>query len=78
MFHLNTLLFRSEGLQVGGVGSDGKVDLRSVSARREFGQTVEMVVGVAPADRVVINPDSSLMSGITVRLADVSPTAEST
>ena len=48
MFHLNTLLFRSEGLQVGGVGSDGKVDLRSVSARREFGQTVEMVVGVAP------------------------------
>ncbi len=64
----NTLLFRAEGLQVGVVGADGQVDLRSVKVGRDFGKTVEIVAGVGPADRVIVNPSDALVSGTTVRV----------
>jgi RND family efflux transporter MFP subunit len=69
----NTLLFRAEGLQVGVVGADSKVDLRSVSIGRDFGETVEVLAGVNSSDRVVINPADSLVSGTTVHIADAAP-----
>jgi RND family efflux transporter MFP subunit len=72
----NTLLFRAEGLQVGVVGPDDKVDLRSVSIGRDFGQTVQVLAGVGPTDRVVVNPADSLVSGTTVRIAEASRTAK--
>jgi RND family efflux transporter MFP subunit len=72
----NTLLFRAEGLQVGVVGPDDKVDLRSVSIGRDFGQTVQVLAGVGPSDRVVVNPSDSLVSGTAVRIAEASPTAK--
>jgi len=65
----NTLLFRSEGMQVGVVGADGKVELRRVSLGRDFGPTVEILGGVGPADRVILNPADSLVDGATVRVA---------
>ena len=76
MLPSNTLLFRAEGLQVGVVGPDDKVDLRSVSIGRDFGQTVEVLAGVGPTDRVVVNPADSLVSGTTVRIAEASPAAK--
>jgi RND family efflux transporter MFP subunit len=72
----NTLLFRAEGLQVGVVGNDSKVDLRSVQIGRDFGETVEVLAGVTPADRVIINPSDSLVSGITVHIAEAAQTAK--
>ncbi len=72
----NTLLFRAEGLQVGVVGNDSKVDLRSVEIGRDFGETVEVLAGVTTSDRVIINPSDSLVSGITVRIADAAQTAK--
>jgi RND family efflux transporter MFP subunit len=72
----NTLLFRAEGLQVGVVGNDGKVDLRAVEIGRDFGETVEVLAGVNSSDRVIINPSDSLVSGITVRIAEASQTAK--
>jgi len=68
----NTLLFRAEGPQVGVVGSDGKVQLRSVSLGRDFGATVEILQGVSPSDRVILNPSDSLVSGTTVRISPAS------
>jgi len=65
----NTLLFRSEGLQVGVVLTNGKVELRSVTLGRDFGPTVEVFDGVKPSDRVILNPADSLVSGTTVRVA---------
>jgi len=65
----NTLLFRAEGLQVGVVGPDNKVELRKVEIGRDFGQTVELLSGVGPTDRVIANPSDSLVSGTTVRIA---------
>jgi RND family efflux transporter MFP subunit len=66
----NTLLFRSEGPQVGVVAADGKVELRSVTLGRDFGPTIEMLEGVGPNDRVILNPADSLVSGAVVRVAE--------
>ena len=64
----NSLLFRAQGLQVGVVRPDGTVELRSVQVGRDFGQSIEILGGVTPADRVIINPTDSLVSGIKVRI----------
>ena len=73
----NTLLFRAQGLQVGVVSPDGTVELRSVQVGRDFGQTVEIMGGVTPADRVITNPTDSLVSGMKVRIAGPSAPAAS-
>jgi membrane fusion protein, multidrug efflux system len=66
----NTLLFRSEGMQVGVVGTSGKVEMHTVHLGRDFGQTVEIVDGVSAGDHVIMNPSDSLASGMTVRVAE--------
>ena len=65
----NTLLFRAEGLQVGIVGADGKVELRSIILGRDLGKTVEIISGVNPSDKIIMNPADSITSGATVRIA---------
>jgi membrane fusion protein (multidrug efflux system) len=65
----NTLLFRAQGLQVGVVLPDDTVELRSVHVGRDFGQNVEVLGGVTPADRVIANPTDSLVNGAKVRIA---------
>ena len=66
----NALLFRSEGMQVGVVDNDGKVELRTVRLGRDFGQTVELLEGINTNDRVILNPDDSLTGGVTVHVAE--------
>src|ERR1039457_339281 len=66
----NTLLFRAEGPQVGVVGADGKVELRGVTLGRDFGPTIEILGGISPTDRVILNPPDSLVGGATVRVAE--------
>lgn len=72
----NTLLFRSEGPQVGVVGHDGKVELHSVTLGRDFGATVEIINGVSPQDRVILNPSDSLVSGSMVRVTKLDSSSE--
>jgi RND family efflux transporter MFP subunit len=64
----NTVLFRAQGLQVGVVRPDETVELRSVQVGRDFGQSIEILGGVTPADRVIVNPTDSLVSGAAVRI----------
>src|SRR5208283_274104 len=66
----NTVLFRAQGLQVGIVGPDSRVELRDRKSTRDFGQTVEILAGVTPADRVIVNPTDSLVNGTQVRVQD--------
>ena len=73
----NTLLFRSQGLQVSVVTADGAVDLRPVQVGRDFGETVEILSGVTRAESVIVNPSDSLVSGIKVRI-QTSPTGPPT
>jgi membrane fusion protein, multidrug efflux system len=67
----NTLLLRGRGLQVGVVNADGTVELRSVQIGRNFGETVEILGGVTPSDRVIANPTDSLVNGAKVRIETV-------
>jgi RND family efflux transporter MFP subunit len=64
----NTLLFRSEGLQVALV-RDGSAQLVPIVIGRDYGATVEVVSGLKPADSVIVNPRDSLISGARVRIA---------
>ena len=65
----NTLLFRAQGLQVGVVKPDGKVELRDIKVGRDFGTTIEVVQGVTPSDKVILNPADSLVTGDVVHIA---------
>jgi RND family efflux transporter MFP subunit len=64
---VNTLLFRSEGLQVG-VVRDGKVVLSSVTPGHDFGNQIEIVSGLKPDDKVIINPPDSIVTGQQVQI----------
>ena len=63
----NTLLFRSEGLRVG-VVRNGRAELVPVTIGRDYGSSVEVVSGLQPTDRVILNPSDSLISGTTVQV----------
>jgi RND family efflux transporter MFP subunit len=65
----NTLLFRSEGLRVA-VVRGGKAVLTPITIGRDFGDSVEVLTGVTPDDRVIENPSDSLTSGTPVRVAE--------
>jgi membrane fusion protein (multidrug efflux system) len=69
----NTLLFRAEGIQVGVVDAQNKVQMRTLKIGRDFGPSVEILGGVETGDRVVLNPPDSLASGTEVRLAAAEP-----
>jgi hypothetical protein len=59
----NVLLFRGEGPRVAVVGPDGKVQLRAVKIGRNFGEVLELLDGVGPNDKLVLNPADSLNDG---------------
>jgi RND family efflux transporter MFP subunit len=63
---VNTLIFRSEGLQVG-VVNDGKVALTTVTPGHDFGEQIEIVAGLKATDQVVINPPDSIVTGQKVQ-----------
>lgn len=66
----NTLLFRAEGIIVGVVKDDGKVELRRVKLGRDYGAYIEITEGIAAGDRVILNPADSLVEGTLVRVAE--------
>jgi RND family efflux transporter MFP subunit len=63
----NTLLFRSEGLRVGVVRGD-QAELVPITIGRDYGSTVEVINGLKPTDRVIVNPSDSLTTGTPVRI----------
>jgi len=65
----NAMLFRAEGPQAAVVGSDDKVQLRSITIGRDYGATLEVLSGIEPTDRIIINPSDSLESGQQVKIA---------
>jgi RND family efflux transporter MFP subunit len=64
---VNTLIFRSEGLQVA-VVKDGKVALTNVTPGHDFGAEIEIVAGLKANDQVVLNPPDSIVSGQAVQV----------
>jgi RND family efflux transporter MFP subunit len=68
----NTLIFRSQGLQVA-VVRNGKAELVPVVLGRDFGNEVEVVSGVTLHDAVIENPSDSLTSGTPVHAIEAQP-----
>jgi hypothetical protein len=65
----NALVFRAQGMQVAVLGTDNKVQLRSVKLGRDFGNTVEVLAGLNEDDRVINNPPDSIADGMIVQIA---------
>jgi RND family efflux transporter MFP subunit len=65
---VNTLLFRAEGTQVGVVGPDQRVVLKTVVLGRDFGTEVEVLSGLEAGDAVILNPSDSIGAGTAVRV----------
>jgi RND family efflux transporter MFP subunit len=69
------LVTGNQGTQVATVDSNDKVVLRKVQLGRDFGDSVEVVAGLSPSDRIINNPPETLAAGDTVRLAAATPPA---
>jgi RND family efflux transporter MFP subunit len=65
----NTLLFRADGSRVALVDAAGRVHLRQVQIGRNLGEQTELLDGIGPTDRLVLNPTDSLADGDVVVLA---------
>jgi RND family efflux transporter MFP subunit len=70
----NALIFRAQGMQIAVVSSDNRVQLRSVTLGRDFGNTVEVLSGLNADDRVINNPPDSIADGDLVEIAQPADT----
>jgi len=68
---VDTLIFRSDKLQVG-VVNDGKVNLVDVTPGHDFGEEIEIIAGLQANDQVIVNPPDSLVSGQAVSIEQAS------
>jgi RND family efflux transporter MFP subunit len=71
----NALIFRSTGPQVAAVDQNGRVHLKPVRIGRNFGQTVEVLEGTSPSDRLVLNPPDALAENDLVEVVADKPAA---
>jgi RND family efflux transporter MFP subunit len=65
----NTVLFRSAGLQVATLDGQQRVKLKSIIQGRDFGNSIEVLSGLAPHEVVIVNPPDSITDGVQVRVA---------
>ncbi len=72
----STILFQSDGPQVGIVNGRNQVELRKVTLGHDFGDTIEIMAGVRSADAVVANPPDSLTNGMRVAVESASTTTQ--
>ena len=69
----NTVLFRAAGPQVATVGPGDRIALKHVVEGRDFGTTIEVLSGLDPRDRVIVNPPDSSYDGEPVRIVPYHP-----
>jgi membrane fusion protein, multidrug efflux system len=75
---VNAMLFRSEGPRVAVVAPNNRIELRPINIGRDYGTTLEILGGVSPTDRVVINPPDSLEDGQPVNVAQPAQNQQTT
>jgi RND family efflux transporter MFP subunit len=64
----NTLLFRSEGLQVATV-KDNRVVLKPIIIGHDYGDHVEVLRGLDAGDSLIVNPSDSIANGEQVQVS---------
>jgi RND family efflux transporter MFP subunit len=70
------LVTGNRGTQVATLDSNDKVVLKSVQLGRDLGNSVEVVAGLSPSDRIIDNPPETLAAGDAVRVAAATPPAD--
>ncbi|WP_430387346.1 efflux RND transporter periplasmic adaptor subunit [Dyella sp. 20L07] len=63
------LIFDDKGLHVATLDAGDHVHFKPVTIRRDYGKSIEVGSGLAPNDRVIINPPDGLADGDEVRIA---------
>jgi len=71
------LVTGNQGAQVATLDSNDKVVLKRVRLGRDFGDSVEVIAGLSPSDRIINNPPETLTAGETVHVASATPPAAS-
>src|SRR6202165_2012935 len=69
------LVTGNQSMQVATLDGNNKVVLKSVQLGRDLGDSVEIIAGLTPSDRIINNPPETLAAGDTVRLAAATPQA---
>ncbi|NLP61179.1 efflux RND transporter periplasmic adaptor subunit [Paraburkholderia sacchari] len=64
----NAFLFRPDGVKVATVGENGRVKLVDVTLGTDFGTRVAVVAGLNGNERVIVNPQDSIVDGTPVRI----------
>jgi RND family efflux transporter MFP subunit len=66
---INALLFRPDGTMAAVVGPDSRINLKKITIGRDFGNALEVLQGIDPTDRIVVNPPDALEQNELVNLA---------
>ncbi len=69
------LVTGNRGAQIATLDSHDKVVLKPVQLGRDFGDSVEVIAGLLPSDRIINNPPETLAAGDTVHVAAATPPA---
>src|SRR5712672_13547 len=69
------LVTGNQGTEVATLDSNDKVILKNVRLGRDLGDSVEILAGVSPSDRIINNPPETLAAGDVVRVAAAAPQA---
>ena len=72
------LISADHGAQVAVLGKNDKVTFKRIKIGRDFGDSVEVISGLAPQDRVIDSPPETVQAGDTVRLASAAANAQAT
>ena len=75
---VNTVLFRAQGLLVAVVDARNHVHLQRITEGRDFGTQIEVLSGLEPTDRLILNPPDSITDDTRVRVVPAAPIAGST
>ncbi|HKU00541.1 MAG TPA: efflux RND transporter periplasmic adaptor subunit [Paraburkholderia sp.] len=64
----NAFLFRPDGVKVATVGANNRVKLVKVTLGVDFGTRVAVAAGLGGNERVIVNPQDSIVDGTPVRI----------
>jgi RND family efflux transporter MFP subunit len=67
------LVTSNQSTQVATLDGNHKVVLKNVQLGRDLGDSVEVIAGLSPSDRIINNPPETLIAGDTVRVAAATP-----
>jgi RND family efflux transporter MFP subunit len=67
------LVTGNQATQVATLDGNDKVVLKNVRLGRDLGDSMEVIAGLSPSDRIIDNPPETLTAGDTVRVAAATP-----